>query len=476
MAEEDIQKTAFAAPSGGLYEYTTMPFGLCNAPGTFERLMERVLNKLQWSIAVLYLDDIIVFGRTWEEHMRNLELVLQRISMAGLKLKPKKCQLCQKRVKFLGHIVSSDGIEVNPAKVEAVQNMPEPQNTTDVRAFLGLASYYRKFIKDFSVIAKPLTRLTKKEETKNQVFVFDTEALAAFEKLKVALTTTPVLAYPDVLGGEFILDTDASGFAMGAVLSQVQNGQERVIAYGSRTFSEEQTRYCTTRRELLAVVTFILHFKPYLRGRKFLLRTDHGPLRWLHTTKKITGQSYRWTIFLHEYDFVIEHRAGIRHGNADGMSRLALPHTTCADCDIDYETYEGPSLVDLDALKALAKLRDEELERERVENRQKLSKDKVAKVECLKRICTVYYTVNDDVDDSDWGYTEPEGDDVELEEVIRPKKKKKKPGKKTNRPEHDKPKDAPEPTDWTVDFIGQKQREDTAMNWIIAYLRIYEGK
>jgi hypothetical protein len=240
-------------------------------------------------------------------------------------------------VKFLGHYVSAEGVEVNPEKIKAVVEMPRPTNVTGLRAFLGLTSYYRKFIKDFSEIAKPLHAMTSQKGD----LQWTPESIRAFEKLKKVLTRTPILAYPDMLGEEFILDTDASGFAIGAVLSQVQEGQERVIAYASRTLSEEEQRYCTTRRELLAVVTFVKHFRPYLRARHFLLRTDHGPLTWLHTTKNIKGQSFRWILRLAEYQFLIQHRAGKKHANADALSRLPQPETSCKDCDMDHSEYRN---------------------------------------------------------------------------------------------------------------------------------------
>ena len=475
MKAEDKAKTAFAAPSGGLYEYNTMPFGLCNAPGTFERLMERVLNKLQWHVAVLYLDDIIVYGRTWEEHMRNLELVLQRVGQAGLKLKPKKCQLCQKRVKFLGHYVSAEGVEVNPEKIKAVVEMPRPTNVTGLRAFLGLTSYYRKFIKDFSEIAKPLHAMTSQKGD----LQWTPESVRAFEKLKRVLTRTPILAYPDMLGEEFILDTDASGFAIGAVLSQVQEGQERVIAYASRTLSEEEQRYCTTRRELLAVVTFVKHFRPYLRARHFLLRTDHGPLTWLHTTKNIQGQSFRWIRRLAEYQFLIQHRAGKKHANADALSRLPQPETSCKDCDMDHSEYTGPTETEIETLREKAKQRDEELDTERLEERKKLQAAGHVKDFVLQQVSAVYH------DDRDY---EEEDQEVEEDEGPRPRKAKvvpktvetpkikKKRGRVPNRPAKAEAKIPDEPEAWDLDFIRTQQEEDEVISTLVKRLKMFKTK
>ena len=230
MAEEDKIKTAFATPRGGLYQFTTMPFGLCNAASTFERIIERTLVGLQWEIAVLYLDDIVVYGNSFPNHLENLQKVLDRLSSAGLKLKPKKCHLMQKEVSFLGHIVSKSGTRTDPTKIAAVKDMPQPKTVTQARSFLGLASYYRKYVQSFSKIAKPLFDLTKKDKK----FIWTEECEKSFRELKTRLMTAPVLAFPKANGSQFILDTDASAYAIGAVLSQEQDGKERVIAHGSR--------------------------------------------------------------------------------------------------------------------------------------------------------------------------------------------------------------------------------------------------
>jgi len=315
MTEEAQQKSAFVTQSG-LYQFKCMPFGLCNAPSTFERLMEQVLAGLQWQICLVYLDDVIVYSQNFAEHVERLEVILRKISGAGLRLKPKKCHLFCEKVIYLGHEVSANGIATDPEKVKAVQNWGVPKNLTDVRSFLGLCSYYRRFIPKFSTIAKPLTRLTEKD----QIFRFGEEQEEAWATLKQKLVSAPVLAYPDP-EIDFILDTDASGYGIGAVLSQVQDGQERVVAYASRSLSKEERRYCVTRRELLAVVFFMKHFRHYLYGRQFTVRTDHGALRWLTNFKDPQGQVARWLEVLGTYTFEIQHRPGLRHGNADALSR-----------------------------------------------------------------------------------------------------------------------------------------------------------
>jgi hypothetical protein len=187
MMEEDKEKTAFATPRGGLYQFTTMPYGLCNAASTFERIIKKTLVGLQWHIAVLYLDDIVVFWKSFEDHLCNLRKVFDRLSEAGLKLKPKKCQFLQEEISFLGHIVSKSGIRTDPAKVAAVKEMKRPETVTQVKSFLGLESYYRKFVKDFSKIVKPLFNLTKKEKK----FMWEEGTEAAFQELKNRLISAP---------------------------------------------------------------------------------------------------------------------------------------------------------------------------------------------------------------------------------------------------------------------------------------------
>ena len=224
--------------------------------------------------------------------------------------------LMRRSVDFLGHVVSDKGIHANADKINTVCNWPTPQSVHDVRSFLGLCSYYRKFVLNFAVIASPLHRLTEKYTQ----FVWTDVAQKAFDDLKTALTSPPILAMP-TLTDKYVLDTDASDFCIGAVLSQVQDGEERVIAYASRTLSRPERNYCVTRRELLALVYFVKEFRCYLLGQRFLIRTDHAALQWLQKTPDPVGQQARWLNALSEYDFEIQHRPGKSHGNADAMSR-----------------------------------------------------------------------------------------------------------------------------------------------------------
>jgi hypothetical protein len=327
LAEGAKEKTAFSAPRRGQFQFKVMPFGLCNAPASFERFMERVLEGLQWESCLVYLDDIIVSGSSVENLAENLSRILGRLRSAGLKLKPSKCTMFGKQVSYLGHVVSEKGVACDPTKVESVRDWPTPQNLHDVRSFLGLAGYYREYMESFSSLAEPLFHLTRK----NVPFLWSEECESAFQALKGRLTSAPILAYPDP-SKPYILDTDCSLNGMGAVLSQIQDGKERVVAYASKTLSRSQRNYCTTMRELLAVVTFVKHFRHYLFGPPFVIRTDHASLVWLSNFKHPEGMLARWITSLEPYDFRIIHRKGVEHGNADGLSRRTTRPCLRGDC------------------------------------------------------------------------------------------------------------------------------------------------
>jgi hypothetical protein len=278
--------------------------------------MESVLRGLTYEACLVYLDDVIVVGRTFQEQLDNLRRVFQRLREAHLRLNPAKCQLFRNEVRYLGHIVSPSGVTTDPEKLEAVRSWPRPNDKSQLRSFLGLCTYYRRFISGFADLAKPLTRLTEDKRT----FEWSVDQETAFQALKEALCTAPVLGYPRP-GERFIIDTDASNLGIGGVLSQVQDGGERVIAYFSKTLSKAERNYCVTRRELLAIVKTLEHFHKYLYGQEFHLRTDHSALTWLLSFRNLEGQTARWVQRLQEYNYSSEHRQGIRHTNADALSR-----------------------------------------------------------------------------------------------------------------------------------------------------------
>ena len=275
-------------------------------------------STLQWGECLVYLDDVIVLGRTFQQHLCNLRCVLQRLRESGLRLKPSKCSFFQSEMQNLGYIISRKGNSTDPKKTQRVCSWTLPTTKREVQQVLGFVSYYRRFVRDFAFIARPLHRLTKRTSP----FVWTNDCQMAFEELRHRLCSAPILAFPDFLR-QFILDTDARDVGIRAVLSQIdEEGHEQVIAYGSRALTKPERRYCVTRRELLAVVQFTRQYRPYLMGRKFILRTDHGSLTWLRNFRDPEGQIARWLERLQELDFDIVHRRGRAHMNADALSRL----------------------------------------------------------------------------------------------------------------------------------------------------------
>ena len=262
LSEDAKPKTAFATHSG-LFQFAVMPFGLCNAPATFERLMSQVMRGLHWKRCLVYIDDILVFGHDFESALQSLELVLIRVAEYGLQLKSTKCNLFRSSVPFLGHIVGRAGLECDPTKVSAVANWIPPSTIKGVREFLGFTGYYRRFVPDYSTVAQPLVRLLGKDCK----FKWTDACQVAFMALRALLIKAPVLAFPkeDL---PYIVDTDASDYGIGGVLSQCIEGTEHVIAYYSKSLNPAQQKYCTTRRELLAVVSTLDHFKGYVWGPK----------------------------------------------------------------------------------------------------------------------------------------------------------------------------------------------------------------
>ena len=334
MDPKDKEKTAFSI-GAGLWQFTVMPFGLCNAVATFQRLMERVLDGLVPNVCMVYVDDIIVHAKTREEGERNVRLVVGRLSGAGLTLAEKKCEFLKAEVKFLGHVVTDEGVKMDPEKLAAVTNWPEPQNVKDLRGFLGLATYYRKFVHRFAELTFPLNKLLRK----NEPFIMGKDQRLAIKHLVNALTQGPILAQPD-LSKTFILDTDASDTGIGAVLSQIGPQGEKVVAYFSKSLSRSESNYCTTRKELLALVKSVKHFRYYLLGKVFQVRTDHSALQWLRSFKEPEGQVARWLEYLQEYEFVVSHRKGLLHSNADSLSRRPCVGDDCRACSRKEKKWE----------------------------------------------------------------------------------------------------------------------------------------
>jgi Tat protein secretion system quality control protein TatD with DNase activity len=319
LRQEDRPKTAFSSPLGQ-FQFKVLPFGVKNGPASFQRLMDETLRGLIGKCASVYLDDVLVYSHTREEHLQILRIILDRFRQANLKINPVKCAWLCTSVKYLGHVLDQDGIHPDPDKVEAIVNWPTPKSVRSLRAFIGTAGYYRRFIKNFAHIAKPLHHLLGKSTP----FLWTEECSESLEKLKQCLVTSPILVAPEFSpdSGDFIVDCDASSFALGAVLAQIQkDGSERVVSYFSQSLNRAQQNYEATKREMLAVVVSLEKFKPYLWGRKFIIRTDHKSLTWLQNFRNPSGMIARWIARLQEYDYELQYRPGPRHQNCDGLSR-----------------------------------------------------------------------------------------------------------------------------------------------------------
>ena len=319
VAKDDQHKTAFITPFG-LFQFRKMPFGLQGAPATFQRMMDRLTQGLQGFVAA-YLDDLVIYSDSWEDHMQHLRQVFCRLQDAGLTAKPKKRQFAMKQCRYLGHIVGSGIVKPELDKVEAVRSFAIPRTKTDVRAFLGLTGYYRRFVPDYSSVALPLTDLTKKTAP-NQVR-WDPQCDEAFKRLKELLCSSPILQSPDI-SRPFILQTDASDRGVGAVLTQRDDkGQEHPVSYYSRKLLPREQRYSTVEKELLVIKLATNAFRVYLLGRPFTVVTDHRSLEWLERLKENNARLTRWSLALQPYNFIVQHRPGKDNGNAEALSRIA---------------------------------------------------------------------------------------------------------------------------------------------------------
>lgn len=297
MSRESQEKTAFVTHSG-LYKFRRMSFGLCNAPATFQRLMEAVMAGVNRRICVVYIDDILVFSKSVAEHFTHLEQVMEWLEQEGLRLKPKKCNFFHQKVEYLGHTISKDGVDVSQDKVEAVRRYPAPTDLRSLRAFL--ASYYRRFVPNFSKVAGPLHHLTSKDTP----FVWTSVCEEAFKQLKQLLTEAPVFLYPS-FEHDFILEMDASEAGLGAVLAQKMDGVTRPIAFASRTLEPHERNYGVTELEALGVVWAVKHFRPYLYGHRCDVFTDHIALKSLLNTPQPSGKLARWGLAIQELDLHI---------------------------------------------------------------------------------------------------------------------------------------------------------------------------
>jgi hypothetical protein len=325
--ERDCGKTAFSTHQGH-FEFCRLPMGLKNSPAIFQRLMGMVLEGSLGIYSYIYIDDILVFSSSAEKHCEHLEDILKRLSEAGLRIKFNKSQLFRTELEYLGFLIGKEGIKVNPRKLLAISNFPVPKDVKGVQAFLGLIGYFRTFVVQFAERARPLYDLLKKEVK----WTWTGSQQAAFDDLKDCMLHAPILAFPD-FDKSFILTTDASAYALGAILTQVQNGQEVLISCASRTLKDSERNYSNVDREMLAVIYGVLQNKSYLYGNHFIIRTDNSAIT--HLARQVKSDNRRavnWHLILSEYNYELVHRKGSLIAHADALSRYP---SSCVQDDVE---------------------------------------------------------------------------------------------------------------------------------------------
>lgn len=328
LKDSDVEKTAFSV-NNGKFEFVRLPFGLKNAPSIFQRTLDDILREHIAKRCYVYIDDIVIFGKDQEEHLKNLELVFKTLEDANLKVQLDKCEFLQREVEFLGFIVGTKGIKPNPKKVQAIINLSPPRTLKELRSFLGMSGYYRRFVRDYAKLAKPLTTLLRGEDgrvsknaSKNKSIQLDAKARSAFEKLKNTLISEEVMLSHPNFDKEFELTTDASDYALGAVLMQ----DNRAITFISRTLSKTEENYATNEKEMLAIIWSLNSLRNFLYGsRKVKIFTDHQPLTYALSNKNTNSKMKRWKSILEEYNYVLEYKPGRSNVVADTLSRPPKP-------------------------------------------------------------------------------------------------------------------------------------------------------
>lgn len=336
LSENSKEKTAFTVPGRGLFHYNRMCFGLVGASATMQRLMDQLFTAEYDNKVFCYVDDIIISTSDFDEHARLLKAVLDKLKAANLTVNMEKSLFCRPELKYLGYVVDRYGLRTDPSKVEVIMNFPTPVDPKEVKRFLGMAGWYRRFIENFSKIARPLTRLTSK---KNK-FMWSEEAEASFNQLKTALVSAPILRCPE-FSQPFYIHTDASSYAVGAVLTQRVDDVDHPIAYCSRTLNNQEVNYSATERELLAVIYALEQYRAYVEGRKCYIISDHASLQWFTKLKNPTGRLNRWACRLSQFNFELIHRKGKEHVIPDTLSRIHL------DALFEVEDIQDPWYKDL---------------------------------------------------------------------------------------------------------------------------------
>ena len=316
LEEDSKEKTAFACHRG-LFQFNVMPFGLSNAPAVFQELMNIVLQGCE-EFAMAYLDDVLIFSKNPEEHLRHIETIFERIRQHGLKLKLKKCAFFKEKTEYLGFVISKDGVKPDPKKVEAIRDLPEPKSVREIRGFIGMCSYYRRFVPNFSKIAEPLIDLTKKYAR----FKWTSECRTAFDFLKESLTVVPLLAYPDT-NKPYVLYTDASNNCIGACLTQKTDDEdEKPIYFLSHKLSQTQTRWSTIEKEGFAIYYALQKLDHYLHNAKFTIKTDHKSLKCILDSPMQNKKIQLWALSIAGYNTQVEYIKGKENHCADLLSRI----------------------------------------------------------------------------------------------------------------------------------------------------------
>lgn len=353
LDDESKKLTAFSIPGRGLFQYRVLPFGLSNAPSSFQYLIDKVLRPVLNINAFCYMDDILVVGRTFEEHQKALNQVFQLLLNANLKLNWKKCVFLKRKIEYLGFSVGSGEIRVSESKVEPIRNYPVPKTKEEVRSFHGVCNWYKRLIPNFSTVASPLTYLMRK----NVAFAWNDEQQASFDHLKEVLCSDPVVCCPDFTK-EFEIHTDASNVGLANVLVQRDDeGQERVVSYGSRSLNPAERKYDTMQRECLGVVFAVEYYRPYVQGSHFKVVTDHASLKFLHSIKNPQGRLARWILKLSPYDMEIVHRKGKLMVVPDTLSRV--PYLTENTVKVNDVPEPGFAAVDLPPVPDLNTTKDD---------------------------------------------------------------------------------------------------------------------